>query len=209
MPNKKQDIKEIIKDVANQDDEAKNKTEDLIQLVVFRLDNEEYGVNITELKEISRLLDITPVPNSPEFIKGIMNLRGKVSVVIDLEKRFNLVRENKADNSQKHIIVSEIEGNTFGVIVDQVTEVLRIPVSSIKKAPSLVSAKINSDFVTGVAIVEVEDDEENNEINKKKKSVSKKDDSRLVILIDLFKMLSEKELLELGSLTKDIQESNK
>jgi len=136
---------------------------------------------------------------------------------IDLEKRFNLVREKEVVGGQKHNIISEVEGNTFGVVVDQVREVLRVPVSSIKKAPSLVSVKINSDFVTGVVVLnEVEKSEtqsasrrtksETTKTESDKKITEEKEESRLIILIDLPKMLSEKELLELGSMAKKVQE---
>ena len=148
----------------------------LTQLVVFELDKEEYAVNISEIREVMKMMDITPIPNSPEFIEGIINIRGKIAVVIDLEKRFNLVREHKS--AGKHIVVSEMGESAFGMVVDEVTEVLRIPTENIEAAPAIISEKIQASYVKGVAIL----------------------DKRLLILLDLKKVLEEKELAELGKI---------
>lgn len=204
----KKAIKEVIKAVAEQSVSKKETVERIFQLVIFELDKEEYAVPISDLREIIRIPDVTPVPNSPEFILGIFNLRGKIVVVVDLEKRFNLVREY--DIKPEHIIIAKVDENIFGVIVDRVTEILQIPESNIQKAPSLISSKIHSDFINGVVVLEEEserknslsDEEKPNRDGKRKKTESK--DNRLIILIDLPKMLSEKELMELGDLTREI-----
>ena len=158
------------------------KAETLVQLVVFELDKEEYAVPIEDLREIIRIPEIAPVPNSPEFIRGILNLRGTIVVVIDLEKRFHLVREGKTP--PEHIVITEVSGSTFGVVVDRVSEVLRVPVSKIQPTPSLVSSKIHAEYLKGVVVLE--------EAQKVATETAK---SRLLILLDLPKMLQEDELL--------------
>ena len=157
-----------------------------IQLVIFSLDNEEYAVDIKELKEVIKIPIITPLPNSPEFIKGILNLRGKIVVVVDLEKRFNLVRENKIVS--KHIIVVESENTDFGVVVDQVKEVLWVDKDLVQGTSELASAKIKTDYLQGVVVI----------ANEKK--------SRLLILLDIKKMLNDKELISLeGTIKKAVK----
>jgi chemotaxis signal transduction protein len=111
-----------------------------------------------------------------------------------LEKHFNLVREKKTPCN--HIIVSEINANIFGVIVDNVVEVIQVPVSQIKPTPSLVSAKIKADYLSGVVVIggEAEEGQETGESKEK---------SRLIILMDLPKLLQEKELLDIGAQVAD------
>jgi len=183
-----EDLKKIIYQVAGKDKEEKKKAEEYIQMMVFELDGEEYAVPLTELQSVILIPEITPIPNAPEFITGVLNLRGKVVVVIDLEKRFDLVRENKIQ--PKHIIVVEIQDNLYGVLVDEVREVLQIPKSSIRPTPDLVSTKIKADYLEGVIVL---DDEK-----EQAKDKDGEEHSRLLIYLDLGKLLQEKELLQLG-----------
>jgi len=192
MPN----IEDVIKDVAREGGAQENKkNEELIQLVVFELDKEEYGVDITDLQEIIKIPDITPVPNSPKFIRGIFNLRGKIIVTVDLEKRFNLERDISATDG--NIIITEVEKNNFGVVVDRVSEIITVPKSSVQPTPSLISTKIQTDYLKGVVVI----DKKNGKINEGKES---NNDSRLIILLDLPKLLQEKELLNLGKTVQEI-----
>lgn len=190
-------IEDTIKSVAKQQDQEKNKVEQMMQLVVFELDKEEYAVEIADLQEIITIPEITPIPNAPQFISGILNLRGRISVVVDLEKRFNLVRDN-SDRVEGNIIITEVDGNNFGVIVDRVSEIITVPVSSIQATPALVSSKIHADYLKGVVVIIDQD--------KKVDNSEKKNGSRLVILLDLQKMLQEKELLQIGKTIKDVIE---
>ncbi len=140
----------------------------IIQLVSFKLGKEEFGVDILKVQEINRMLEITEMPNSPEFVEGIVNLRGRIIPVLDLKKRLHLpVKEH--DNSTR-IIVVELNNKTVGFIVDEVSEVLRIE-SSITEPPPDMVAGIESDYITAVA----------------------KLDDRLLILLDLSKVLSQEE----------------
>lgn len=187
------DLNNIVSSVAGGAEEKKKVEEELKQIVVFILDNEEFAISIEDLREVVKIPEITPIPNAPKFISGILNLRGKIVVVVDLEKRFELVREGKV--KPEHIIISEVGNNSFGVIVDSVKEVLRVPVSKIQKAPGLVSAKIHADYIQGVIVFDEEDD-------KKEKKSKKDNESRLIVLIDLPKMLQEEELLGLGKMVR-------
>jgi purine-binding chemotaxis protein CheW len=119
----------------------------LLQLVTFRLGSEEFGVKILVVNEIIRLVQITQVPNAPPFIEGVINLRGKVLPVVGLRKRFNMP-EMPLD-SQSRIIVMELDHNVVGFLVDGVSEVLRIPESTVEKAPPVV-AGIGSEYIEGV-----------------------------------------------------------
>jgi len=152
-----------------------------VQFVVFRLGNEEYGVPITQVKEINRLTTATKVPKSPVFIEGIINLRGQIIPIIDMKKRFDLVyNEYTAD---ARVIVIQIGQQTFGIEVDAVSEVLRINTGNIEKAPSIVSG-IDARYITGVAKV----------------------GERLLIILDLDKLLSEEEKMELADMREPAAE---
>jgi len=187
-------VEDTIKNVARQQNQNQTKVEEMVQLVVFELDKEEYAVEIADLQEIITIPEITPIPNAPQFISGILNLRGKISVVVDLEKRFNLVRDNN-DRVEGNIIITEVDGNNFGVIVDKVSEIITVPISSIQATPALVSSKIHAEYLKGVVVI----------IDQSKKiDQEKKNGSRLVILLDLQKMLQEKELLQLGQTIKGV-----
>ena len=135
------------------------------QLVVFDLADEGYGVDISAVREIIRLQEITRVPRTPEFVEGVINLRGKVIPVIDLRKRFGLTVE--AESQDNRIVVVDIGDQDIGVVVDAVTEVLRIPTDSVEPPASVITTA-DSDYLLGIA----------------------KLDSRLIILLDLRKVLS-------------------
>ncbi len=139
-----------------------------LQLVTFKLGNEEYGLDILHVQEINKIVDITEVPQAPSFVEGIINLRGKVIPVIDLRKRLGM--EEKPDDQHTRIIVAKIDGKTTGFRVDAVKEVLRISSGSLESPPEVVAGS-NSEFFKSVAKLE----------------------NRLLILIDLGKLLSREE----------------
>jgi purine-binding chemotaxis protein CheW len=148
---------------------AKKEQEELLQLVSFKIGEEEFGVDILIVQEINRMLQITKVPNTPDFIEGIINLRGRIIPVIDLRIKLGMARRDHGKNTR--IVVVEIKEKTIGFIVDEVNEVLRIPKNITEAPPELVGG-INSEFIT---------------------SIGKLDD-RLLILLDLEKILSINEL---------------
>lgn len=153
-------------------EQQKNSSE-LLQLVSFKIGNEEFGVDILNVQEINRMTQITKVPNSPDYVEGVINLRGRIIPVIDLRSRIGLGRKEIDKNTR--IVVVEINASTVGFIVDQVKEVLRIP-SDITEAPPDLTAGKNTDFI---------------------KAVGKLED-RLLILLDLNKILSTEEFTKLN-----------
>ena len=152
-----------------------------MQVVVFTLDGEEYATPIGDLLEIIKMEAVTPVPNAPECIKGIINLRGKIVIVVDMERRFHLTREHPA--TFEHIVVTEIDHTLLGIAVDQVREVVRIPLSAVKPPPDLVTAKIHAEYLKGVIVLSAQ---------------PATGGERLIMLLDIKKMLDEKELLKAG-----------
>ena len=141
----------------------------LIQLVTFKIAEEEFGVDILKVQEIIRMMPITKVPNSPYFVEGVINLRGKVIPVIDMRKRFGMP-EAEHDN-QTRIKVMDLQGQVVGFVVDAVSEVLRIKESTVEPPPPVV-AGVGSEYMRGVGKLE----------------------DRLLILLDLDKLLSEEEM---------------
>jgi purine-binding chemotaxis protein CheW len=143
-------------------------------LISFELNGEVFGIDIMVVQEIIRLVQITKVPNSPDFVDGVVNIRGKVIPVVDLRSRMGMPRKEHDNNTR--IIVVELSGKTSGFIVDAVNEVLRIPLS-ITEAPPEIAAAVNSEYIKSVGKLE----------------------GRLLILIDLEKVLTKNEELELQS----------
>jgi purine-binding chemotaxis protein CheW len=125
--------------------------DEVLQFVTFTLNDEEYAVDILSVQEINRITEITKVPNSPDYVEGVINLRGKVIPVINLRSKFGF--EEKATDDDSRIIIMEIQGIINGVIVDSVSEVLRIPASAIEAAPAVATDTI-SQYIKGLAKLE-------------------------------------------------------
>ncbi len=123
--------------------------EDLIQLVGFMIGDEIFGVDILMVQEIIRSAPITAVPNSPEFVEGVINLRGNIIPVIDLRKRLNLFLST-SEQDRNWILILTIDERVTGFIVDRVTEVLKIDESTIEPAPDIVVAGLESQYIRGV-----------------------------------------------------------
>ncbi|MCK4573841.1 MAG: purine-binding chemotaxis protein CheW [candidate division Zixibacteria bacterium] len=145
----------------------------LLQLVSFKIGSEEFGVDILKVQEIIRMVAITKVPQAPSFVDGVINLRGKVIPIVDLRKRFNL--ETKEYDKNTRIVVVDIVGNIMGMVVDSVSEVLRLPSNTIEPPPEIVTG-INSEYINGVA----------------------KLDNRLLIFLDLSKVIDVGELTSIA-----------
>jgi purine-binding chemotaxis protein CheW len=135
------------------------------QLVIFELGAENFGIEIALVEGINKMLEITRIPKSPEYLLGIINLRGSVLPVIDLQKRFGMT-ETKETNETR-IMVANMDGVKIGMVVSAVSEVLTIDDSVIEPPPPMVS-NVNSEFIIGVAKI----------------------DKGLVILLDLSKVLT-------------------
>ena len=147
------------------------------QLVVFDLADEGYGVDISSVREIIRMQEITKVPKAPDFVEGVINLRGRVIPVVDLRKRFGFTVTEWTKDTR--IVVVDIGKQDIGVVVDAVTEVLRLAATSVEP-PSSVITTVDSEYLLGIAKLE----------------------SRLIILLDLEQALST---MEHGSITNKFE----
>lgn len=147
---------------------------ELVQLVTFRLGQEEYAVNVAQVQEIVRLTTITAVPRSASYVEGVVNLRGRIVPVIDLACRFGLARRERSKTSR--IVITEVGGRTVGMLVDAVSEVLRLEAGAIDATPEMLQAGIRADFITGIG----------------------KLDGRLLIMLDLPRVLSAQDEAELA-----------
>ena len=147
------------------------------QLVVFNLANEDYGVDIGAVDGIVKMQAITKVPQAPDFVEGITNMRGEVLPVLDLRKRFGLPLSETTKDTR--IVNVEVDGVKVGMVVDAVTEVLRVAEEEVEPPSPLVTT-VDSAFITGIAKV----------------------DERLIILLDLERVLTTEEQVELAELQR-------
>lgn len=150
------------------DDTQFKQDDELIQLVTFSIGDEEFGVDILRVQEIIRTMEITKVPKAPDFVEGVINLRGKVIPIVDLRRRFGLQYRDHDKNTR--IIVIEITNMIVGFVVDSVSEVLRIPASTVEPPPPVVSG-LESEYIKGVGKLA----------------------DRLLIMLDLNRLLSSEE----------------
>jgi len=140
------------------------------QLVVFKIGDEEFGVDIAQVREIVRLIEITYMPKAPEFIEGVVNLRGQIVAIIDLAKRLGIPSRPRGDATR--IIVIEIKENTVGMIVDSVSEVLRLSSEDVEEVPGLIETEVPEHYIRGVG----------------------KLPERLLVLLDLSRVLTHEEI---------------
>lgn len=156
------------------------------QLVVFKVADEEFGVDINEVKEIIRWEEVTRIPNSPSYIKGVINLRGSIIVVNDLAMKLGMPSKNIDDDTR--ILVVEVGDSTVGMVVDSATEVLRLPGEKIKEAPSIVTDSIDTNYIEGVGVL---------------------DEERLLTLLDLGKVLESTDYEKIAEAQKFMSTSIK
>ena len=123
------------------------------QLVVFALGKEEFGIDISRVREIVRMQNITVIPQSMDFVEGIVNLRGQIVPIVDLCKRFLVVDREGRNDSDRRIIVVHMAGQNIGILVDGVSEILRVPDEAIEPTPPMVASGASVDFIRGVAKV--------------------------------------------------------
>src|SRR5574344_1651392 len=146
---------------------------EVLRWVTFHLDNEVYGVNVMQVQEVLRYTEIAPVPGAPDYVLGIINLRGNVVTVIDTRMRFGLQPETVTESTR--IVIIEAEKQVIGILVDSVAEVVDLNSSDINPAPN-VGTEESAKFIKGVSNRENE----------------------LLILIDLDKLLSDDEWEEIS-----------
>lgn len=151
------------------------------QLVVFRLEDEEFACNINDVREVLKMVRVTPLPRSLDFVEGVINLRGEVIPVIDLRKRFGL--EKTEITSDSRIIIVEVKERMVGLIVDSVSEVNRLINEEIQDAPDQVAGR-QTNLIMGVGKI----------------------DERLLIILNLDRILSSEERAALDGATGDEQE---
>ncbi|VVB94898.1 CheW-like domain protein [uncultured archaeon] len=150
-----------------------------LQLVVFTIGSEEFGVEIMNVQEIIRMTNITRIPQAPGYIRGIINLRGKIIVVINLNVVMGM--ESKEQDENTRIIVASIGETVMGFVVDSVSEVIRLPEKNVEPAPAVIASRIGTEYVLGVG----------------------KLDNRLLILLNLGKVLGANELHSIQSISND------
>jgi len=156
------------------DDTDDLQEDEILRWVTFELEDETYGINVTDVREVLRFSEIAPVPGAPNYVIGIINLRGNVVTVIDTRRRFGL--NSKDVDDQSRIVIIEVDGQEVGILVDSVAEVVDIKNSAIEPAPN-VGNEDTSRYITGVTSM----------------------DGELLIIVDLKKILSESELQEVAS----------
>jgi purine-binding chemotaxis protein CheW len=143
----------------------------ILHMVGFSVGKEEFCVDILKVQEIIRMMEITKIPNAPDFVEGIINLRGKVIPIIDFGKRCNLYGGNEVDENHRRIVVVAIGEKTVGLVVDKVSQVIKLEEDLISSTPDVVKG-CNSEFISGVG----------------------KSGDKLLILLDLEKLFGQGEL---------------
>lgn len=148
-------------------------TSDTEQVVVFKLADEEYASPILDVQEIIPTGDITPFPNVDSYIEGIINVRGTVATILNLSKKFGLTRTDEG-NKDKYIVLTKIGSALFGMMVDEVTSVMKIAKSDIKESDGM-DTQVSKDYISSVAVV----------------------GERIILILDFKKILGEEDLAKL------------
>jgi purine-binding chemotaxis protein CheW len=157
-----------------QNSENQQLSGEFVKVVSFHLGNEEYGVDIAQVQEIIRMVEITHVPRAPRFMEGVINLRGQLIPIIDLRTRFAMPRVEQTKSTR--IVVTEIGSKKVGIIVDSVSEVINIPIEQVEDAPDMI-AGVGTEYIQGVGKV----------------------GERLIILLDLTMVITGEEKAQLDS----------
>jgi purine-binding chemotaxis protein CheW len=151
-------------------------TGDEEQIVSFKLGKGTFGVKVSQVREIGKVENITKVPEMPNYIEGVMNLRGQITTVIDLNKRFNIDGDNIGNTAASRIIVAEVGDTQIGIIVDEVEDVMRVPRQSISSPPKTLASRMEANFLIGIC----------------------KLPDRMIMLLDLNQVLTGNELNQTG-----------
>ncbi len=162
--------------------EAAKSVNQELQLVVFKLGDEEFGVEISNVQEIIRMTSITRIPQVADYINGIINLRGRIIVVINLNVIMGMKNVLNGDDNTR-IIVADIGDIVVGFIVDSVSEVIRLPLKNIEPAPAIIANKIGTEYLRGVGKLE----------------------SRLLILLKLEKILGADKLGSIHTISAEMK----
>jgi purine-binding chemotaxis protein CheW len=161
---------------------AKTDTSGEFQLVVFNIGTEEFGIDIKKVREIIRMTNVTEIPGAPPYVKGVINLRGRIIVVMNMNVIMGI--KSREYDTRTRIVMVEFDNVEMGFIVESVSEVLCIYRKDIEPAPPLITGKIRSEYLEGVGKLE----------------------GRLLILLNIEKMLSVEELQNISSISPEIEE---
>jgi len=165
-------------DTEQSNDRRDAKPDAIMQLIVFRLGDEEYGLRIEQVKEVTITPEVARMPKTPSFIKGIANLRGDIIAIVDLEERFGLRPAGQELPATSYTLAIEAKDYTIGIVVREVPQPLSIPVSIIEKAPDFIQdININDKYIEGIAKV----------------------NNRIIIVLDMLKLLTPSEIMQLQS----------
>jgi len=165
-------VNEVVKDDIDEEELEQD------QYLVFAVKSQEFGIQAVRVQEIATVLPTTDVPNAPSYIEGIMNLRGRLASVINFRKKLRF--EPKEHDEDTRVVVVELDRFPIGIIVDSVEEVIKIPDEKVQKLPESTTTPESKEYMTGVGML----------------------DKRLVILLDVDKVLSKTELIELGEINQ-------
>ena len=148
-----------------------------ISLVTFKISNETYAIDIMEVNEIVKLTEITPIPNAPDFVDGIITLRGQSIPIVDLNKRFNFAPRTYTEEDElfRAIVIIRVQDMTIGILIDQVNRVIPVNRDQIQPPPQMVSG-VGAEFISGVV----------------------KQNDNLFVILDIQKLFSKKELMMLS-----------
>lgn len=160
--------------MANYSVQGQTSDDPILQYVTFKLDEETYGINVMQIQEVLRYTEIAPVPGAPDFVLGIINLRGNVVTVIDTRKRFGLSESEVSDHTR--IVVIEVDNQVVGILVDSVAEVVYLRQSEVESAPNVGNDE-SAKFIQGVC-------------NK---------NGELIILVEFEKLMSDEEWSDVAS----------
>jgi purine-binding chemotaxis protein CheW len=160
--------------MANYSAQGQTSDDPILQYVTFKLDEETYGIHVMQIQEVLRYTEIAPVPGAPDYVLGIINLRGNVVTVIDTRKRFGLSEAEVSDHTR--IVVIEVDGQVVGILVDSVAEVVYLRQSEVESAPNVGNDE-SAKFIQGVC-------------NK---------NGELIILVEFEKLMSEEEWSDVAS----------
>jgi len=171
-------VNEVATDEIEEEEEL-----DLDQNLAFTVKSQEFGIQAMRVQEISTVLPTTKVPNAPSYIEGIMNLRGRLASVINFRKKLGF--EPKEHDEDTRVIVVELDTFPIGIIVDSVEEVIKIPEEKVQKLPESTTTSASKDYMTGVGML----------------------DNRLIILLDVDKVLTSAELIEMGEISQMMEKA--
>jgi purine-binding chemotaxis protein CheW len=157
-----------------------------IHLIVFKLGEEEYGIRIDQVKEVTITPEITRMPKTPHFIKGVANIRGDIIAIMDLEERFNIspaIPNNSIGSRHTYTLALEAKDYTIGLIVRDMPQSLTVPVSRIDKTPAFIQdISINENFIEGIGKI----------------------DGRLIIVLDILRILTNEEVQQLKEKSPEV-----